>query len=229
MLPANFQYMLKTSTLKFLKSLTRSNNKAWFEEHRSDFETAKNDFEALIETVLKKYASKDEDIATLKPKECLFRINRDVRFAKDKSPYKNNMGASISRGGKKSIFAGYYIHFQPGESFVGGGIWMPEAAETKKIRQEIDYCLDEFKSIVDSKKFKTIYGDLVKTEEYALVNVPKGYEKENPAAEYLKLKSWIATRRLTDEELNSGELVKIITDAFDALRPLIKFINRAIE
>lgn len=221
--------MLQLTTLKFLKDLAKHNDKPWFEAHRQAYEAARNDFESLIETILKNYAPKDEDLVTLKVKECLFRINRDVRFAKDKSPYKNNMGASINRGGKKSIFAGYYFHCQPGESFVGGGLWMPQAAETKKIRQEIDYCLEEFKTIVGSKKFKSVYGELEKTEAYSLVNIPKGYEKDNPAAEYIKLKSWIATRNLTDVELTSKGLVKIVIDAFDALRPLVKFINRAIE
>jgi uncharacterized protein (TIGR02453 family) len=221
--------MLQNTTIKFLKDLAKNNNKPWFEDHRSVFESAKKDFENFIENILKSYAPKDEDLATLQVKECLFRINRDVRFAKDKSPYKNNMGASINRGGKKSIFAGYYIHCQPGKSFVGGGLWMPMPPETKKIRQEIDYCLDEFKGIVTSKKFKSIYGELDKSEAFALVNIPKGYEKDNLAAEYLKLKSWIATRPLTDEELISKDLSKKVMHAFDTLQPLVKFINRAIE
>jgi len=221
--------MLQTATVKFLKDLTKNNNRDWFEENRNSFEAAKKDFESFIEIVLKKYSPRDEDITTLKAKECLFRINRDVRFAKDKSPYKNNMGASISRGGKKSLFAGYYFHCQPGKSFAGGGVWMPEAQETKKIRQEVDYCLGEFKSILGSKKFKSVYGELERSEEYALVNIPKGYEKDNPAAEYLKLKSWIAMRPLTDVELTSKALEKIVLEAFDTLRPLVKFLNRAIE
>jgi uncharacterized protein (TIGR02453 family) len=221
--------MLQNTTIKFLKDLAMNNNKPWFEDHRSVFESAKKDFENFIENILKSYAPKDEDLATLQVKECLFRINRDVRFAKDKSPYKNNMGASINRGGKKSIFAGYYIHCQPGKSFVGGGLWMPMPPETKKIRQEIDYCLDEFKGIVTSKKFKSIYRELDKSEAFALVNIPKGYEKENPASEYLKLKSWIATRPLTDAELTSKDLSKKVIDAFNTLQPLVKFINRAIE
>jgi len=221
--------MLQTATVKFLKDLTKNNNRDWFEENRNSFEAAKKDFESFIEIVLKKYSPRDDDITTLKAKECLFRINRDVRFAKDKSPYKNNMGASISRGGKKSLFAGYYFHCQPGKSFAGGGVWMPEAQETKKIRQEVDYCLGEFKSILGSKKFKSVYGELERSEEYALVNIPKGYEKDNPAAEYLKLKSWIAMRPLTDAELTSKALEKIVLEAFDTLRPLVKFLNRAIE
>ncbi|MEO5995754.1 MAG: DUF2461 domain-containing protein [Chitinophagaceae bacterium] len=221
--------MLQISTIKFLKDLTKNNNKSWFEEHRSSYESARKDFERFVETILKDYSSKDEDLLSLTTKQCVFRINRDVRFAKDKSPYKNNMGASINRGGKKSIFAGYYFHCQPGESFVGGGLWMPMAPEVKKIRQEIDYCFDEFKGIVESRKFKSVYSALDAREEYSLVNIPKGYEKDNPAADYLKLKSWIAMRPLTDVDLTSKGLGKKVIDSFETLKPLVKFVNRAIE
>ncbi len=221
--------MLQAATIKFLKDLTKNNNKSWFEAHRAAFEAAKKDFEDFIASILQGYAEKDDEIATLKAKECTFRINRDVRFSKNKSPYKNNMGASINRGGKKSIFAGYYFHCQPGESFVGGGLWMPAPAEIKNIRQEIDYCFDEFKGIVHSKKFKSVYGDLDNSAEFTLVNIPKGYEKDNPAEAYLKLKSWIAIRPVTDEELSSKALYKKVIESFETLKPLVKFVNRAIE
>lgn len=221
--------MLQSTTLKFLKDLKKNNNKPWFEEHRSEFNAARADFENFIQTILHEHAKNDEDLHTLKIKECLFRINRDVRFAKDKSPYKTNMGAYINRGGKKSIYAGYYFHCEPGQSFAGGGIWMPMAPEVKKIRQEIDYCLKEFKAIVESKKFKSVYGELNKSEEFILVNIPKGYEKDNPAAEYLRLKSWIGMRPLSDADLTSKDLEKKVLETFQTLQPLVKFINRAIE
>jgi len=221
--------MLQTSTLHFLKELTKNNNKPWFEEHRTDYEAAKNDFSNFVETLLKEHAKNDEDISSLSAKECMFRINRDVRFSKDKSPYKTNMGASLNRGGKKSIFAGYYFHLEPGQSFAGGGIWMPMAEEMKKVRQEIDYCFEEFKMIVLSDKFTSVYGDLARGEEYSLVNLPKGYEKGNPGTDYLKLKSWVAIRKITDAELGSKDLTKKVMDAFKTLQPLVKFINRALS
>ena len=146
--------MLQTSTLKFLKDLSRNNNKPWFDANRSKYETAREDFAGLIQQVLEKLAKKDKTIADLKVKDCLFRINRDVRFSKDKSPYKNNFGAYINRGGKKSIYGGYYFHCQPGHAFIGGGLWSPMPAELKKVRQEIDYCYKEFKGLLAAKKFK---------------------------------------------------------------------------
>jgi len=126
--------MLQPASIKFLKELKKHNHKEWFEANRKQYDAAKNDFAELVQSVIEKFGKKDESIATLKAKDCMFRINRDVRFSKDKSPYKTNMGASIVKGGKKSPLAGYYFHFEPGNSFVGGGSWMPEPEGLKKIR-----------------------------------------------------------------------------------------------
>jgi uncharacterized protein (TIGR02453 family) len=220
--------MLQTATLKFLKDLNKNNNKPWFDAHRPVYEAAKTDFAGFVQALIDKHGKKDPSIKSLKAKECVFRINRDVRFSKDKSPYKNNMGASINQGGKKSVFAGYYFHCQPGDSFVGGGLWMPMPAELKKIRQEIDYCYDEFKKIITAKKFMAVYGGLNLGTDISLVKVPQGFEKDNPAADYLKLKSFIAMRKVTEKELGSGELLKIASESFEALQPFINFLNKAL-
>ncbi len=220
--------MLQAATIKFLKELKKNNNKPWFDANRSKYEDAKNDFAAFIQTIINKHSKKDGSIKELKAKDCMFRINRDIRFAKDKSPYKTNFGASINRGGKKSLFAGYYFHLEPGESFAGGGIWMPMPPELKKVRQEIDYNLDEFTKIINSKKFKSVYGELYKGEDASLSKVPQGFEKDNPAADYLKLKSFLAMKTLKETELTSKDLEKIVSEAFEALQPLLVFINKAI-
>ena len=221
--------MLQSSTLKFLKELQKNNNKPWFEAHRKQYEEAKNDFAAFIQTIINKHGKKDEDIAHLKAKDTTFRINRDVRFSKNKAPYKDNMGTYMARGGKKSAFGGYYFHCQPGRNFAGGGLWMPMPAELSKVRQEIDYNFDEFKKIIGSKKFKALYGDLSRDSEYVLTRVPKGYEANNPAAEYLKMKSFVAMVPLKDSDLISKDLTKKILTAFETLQPLLRFINRSIE
>lgn len=222
--------MLQQSTLKFLKSLSKNNNKFWFDAHRNQYLEAKKDFENFVSFLIKKTAQFDSDVKDLQAKDCVFRINRDIRFSKDKTPYKINMGASINRGGKKSIYAGYYFHAEPGgKSFAGGGLWMPMAPELKKIRQEIDYNLDEFKSIIANKSFIAEYKQLESSPDVKLNNLPRGYDKENPAGEYLKFKSLIATKPLTDEELTNNKLAEKIIKAFKALTPLIKFINKAIE
>jgi len=220
--------MLQTATLKFLKGLQKNNNKPWFEKNRPAYEEAKADFAQFIQTVIDKHGKKDDSIKDLKAKDCMFRINRDVRFSKDKSPYKNNFGASINRGGKKSVYAGYYFHCQPGEAFVGGGLWIPMPPDLKKVRQEVDYCFDEFEKIIGSKKFISVYGDLIKDAETSLVKVPQGFEKDNPAAEYLKLKSFIAMKKLDDATLTSKDLVQTTLGAFETLHPLLMFLNRAL-
>jgi TIGR02453 family protein len=220
--------MLEVATLKFLKDLKKNNNKPWFDAHRHQYEAAKKDFETFIQTVIDKHALKDPTLKDQEAKKCMFRINRDIRFSKDKSPYKTNFGASINRGGRKSIYAGYYFHAEPGASFVGGGLWMPMPPEMKKVRQEIDYCFDEFQQIIRSKKFLRVYGDLYRGEEISLTRVPQGFEADNPAAEFLKLKSWIAMRKLKDAEVTGKSLVKITVNAFETLQPMIELLNRAL-
>ena len=138
------------------------------------------------------------------------------------------MGAYFNRGGKKSIFGGYYFHCEPGQSFVGGGLWMPMPAELNKVRQEIDYNFDKFKKIISSKKFRSVYKGLSRDPEYMLTRLPKGYEPTNPAAEYLKMKSFVSMTSLKDAELTAKDLVKKTTDAFAALQPLLHFINESL-
>jgi len=221
--------MLQSATVKFLKDLKKNNNREWFEANRKRYETAKKDFENLVQQVIEIHSKKDDELASLKVKDCMFRINRDIRFSKDKSPYKTNFGASINKGGRKSIFAGYYFHCEPGQSFVGGGLWMPMPEDLKKVRQEIDYCFDEFSKIISNKRFKTVYGGLYKGEDMSLSRPPKGYEDTNPAIEFIKLKSFIAMQQLNEQDLTNEMLAKKITDAFATLQPMIKFINRALE
>src|SRR6266487_4919819 len=222
--------MISETTTRFLKRLAKNNNKIWFDVHRSEYLTAKSDFEKFVSLVIERLPGIDTDIKDLEVKDCTFRLNRDIRFSKDKTPYKTNMGASFNRGGKKSIFAGYYFHLEPGgKSFAGGGLWMPMAPELKKIRQEIDYSFKEFKNILADKKFKAQYKMLESTPDIKLTNLPRGYEKENEAAEFLKLKSFLAIKSIPDMALSKSTLVPEILKSFEALMPLIKFLNKALE
>lgn len=193
--------------------------------NRSSYLAAKEDFEQLVQTVIDKFGKTDADIASLQVKDCVFRLNRDVRFSKDKSPYKTNFGASFARGGKKVMNAGYYFQLQPGNSFIGGGLWMPMPPELKKIRQEIDYNYTDFKKIVSSKKFTTQYDGLERSADMVLSRPPKGYDDANPAIEFIKLKSFVATRPVAESILTGKDLVKEIITAFQALQPLVAFLN----
>jgi len=221
--------MIQSSTLKFLKGLKKNNNKAWFDGHRKEYEAAKSDFEKFIHSVLDGHSKKDPDLKELMAKKCMFRINRDVRFSKDKSPYKTNFGASMDKGGKKSGYAGYYFHLQPGSSFLGGGLWMPQPDALKKVRQEIDYCFDELKKIISNKKFRSVYKEIYTGEGVQLSKVPQGFGKDNPAAEYLKFKSWLVLADISDADLTSKNLLKKTLEAFDALHPFVKFLNRPLS
>jgi uncharacterized protein (TIGR02453 family) len=221
--------MLQPATLSFLKDLKKNNNKEWFEKNRNKYEDAKADFENFVGAVLVRMRITDSSIADLKPKDCTFRINRDVRFSKNKAPYKSNMAMYISKGGKKTNNAGYYLHCEPGSGFLAGGVWMPMAPELKNIRQEIDYGWDEFKSILSAKKFKQAFGDLEKTAETSLVRPPKGYDENNPAIEYLKLKSFIVSSKFSDAEFTSKDLVKKVITHVDILRSFVDFLNRALD
>ena len=222
--------MITASTLSFLKSLKKNNNKPWFDANKSKYLEVRNNFEEFVALLLQKMTLFDEDLKELKYKNCLFRINRDVRFSKDKTPYKINFSASFNKGGKKSIYAGYYLHLQPGgNSFIGGGLWRPEPEQLKKVRQEIDYCFPEFKKIIEVPAFKKNYGGLEKDQNQMLINIPKGYEKENPAADFLRMKSFVATKNIADVDLTNPKFMNQIVDSYKTLKPLLNFINRSFE
>jgi uncharacterized protein (TIGR02453 family) len=221
--------MLEPQTLKFLAQLKKNNNKPWFDAHRAQYEAGRIDFSNFIQLVIDALQKSDTTITGLTSRDCIFRINRDIRFSKDKTPYKTHFGASIKRGGRKSPFAGYYFHCGPGESFVGGGLWQPEVPLLKAVRQEIDYNWEEFQSIINDKAFKRTFGDLYKGSDVSLSVMPKGYAKDHEAIGYLKLKSFIAETKIADEELTKGSLHKKTVAAFEVLQPLLSFINRTIE
>jgi uncharacterized protein (TIGR02453 family) len=221
--------MIKQSTLQFLKDLKKNNKKVWFDANRNRFDDARKNFEEFTSEVIARLGKIDETIAHLEARECTFRQHRDVRFSKDKSPYKVNMGLYLSKGGRKGKQAGYYLHLEPGGSFTGGGLWIPMAPELKRVRQELDYNWEEFRSIISSKKFKSVYGDLESGSDVKLSRPPKGYEPSNKAIEYLKLKTLIASVKLQDSELTSKDLPKKVVSYFQTLKPMIDFLNRAVE
>ena len=219
--------MLEKSTLTFLAALKTNNNKPWFDANRKQYEAAKKNFETLTTQVIQAVSVFDSSIANLTAKQCTFRINRDVRFSKDKSPYKTNMAMHLSNGGKNIMRAGYYFHAEPGGAFLAGGVWMPAAPELKKIRQEIDYNFPEFKKIISAKKFVETYSELEQTD--VLTRPPKGYEIDNPAIDFLKLKSFTCSTKISNEMLLEKDLVKSIAAHFKIMQPLIQFLNRALD
>lgn len=220
--------MLQQATLKFLHDLGKNNNKNWFEDHRGQYETAKTDFTGLVTDVIKGIVTFDQAIAGQEAKNCLFRINRDVRFSKNKSPYKNNMSAYFNKAGKKGLGAGYYLHIQPGKSMIAGGIWMPEPAVLGKIRQEIDYNLKEWEKMLHGGNFKKNFPSGLEAGE-RLIRPPKGYDIDNPAIEYLKMKNFVVTKPFSDKEILSSGFKKEVVGSLKAMKPMIDFLNRSID
>ncbi|MEO5985363.1 MAG: DUF2461 domain-containing protein [Ferruginibacter sp.] len=220
--------MLEKNNIKFFTALKDNNNKAWFEINRTWYEETRLQFEKLVDGLIKGISSFDNDTSTLLVKSCTFRQYRDVRFSKDKRPYKTNMGAYFNKGGKKKNTAGYYFHFEPGKSMIAGGLWMPESFQLAKVRQEIDYNFPEWKSIITQRNFvKHFISGLSK--EDSLKRAPKGYDEANPAIEQLKLKSFIAKQMLSNNELLAPDLVKKTITSYRSLKPFIDFLNRASD
>lgn len=220
--------MLQKTTLFFLKELKNNNNKPWFEKNRTRFELAKNDLKDLVQSLITGIGIFDPAITALKAKETTFRQNRDIRFSKDKRPYKNNMGAYINPGGKKINTPGYYLHIEPGKSMVAGGLYQPESMMLTKIRQEIDYTLDEWNNLLSEKNFKRFFPEGL-SKENILKRPPKGYEIDNPAIEYLKLKSFTVSKHLSDEDICSPALKHHLLQVYKSMKPMLKFLQRAIE
>lgn len=214
------------NVLNFLSDLKENNNREWFGENKSRFLDAKADFENLVADLIKEISKFDSTISTLTPKDCIFRIYRDVRFSKDKSPYKMNFGAAFNKGGKKYPSAAYYIHLEPDNSFVGGGMWMPRGDVLKAVRSEIFYNPQEFKKIINASSFKKIYNELMGDK---LKRPPQGFQSDFPDIELLKYKSYVVGHNVSDKDVLSTEFIGTIPGYFKVLNPFIEFLNRSLD
>jgi len=219
--------MLQEATLQFLRDLSENNHKEWFHDNKKAYQAAKNDFYELVAKTIENISQFDQNIVGLVPKKCVFRINRDIRFSKNKSPYKTNFGAAMARGGRKSPYGGYYLHLEPtAESFLAGGMYRPESKHLKMIRQEIDYNTSSFLEIVESENFKKhfgeITGDRVKTS-------PKGYSRDHEHIYYIRLKSFLAYKPYESGKILEKSFSKFAQETFENIKPLNNFLNVAIS
>ncbi|MEO0310966.1 MAG: hypothetical protein RIQ89_623 [Bacteroidota bacterium] len=219
--------MIAASTLDFLKQLKKHNNRDWFEKHRQRYLDAKENHESFIENLLPKLVKVQPDYHSLGIKDVTFRIYRDVRFSKNKDPYKTNFGAGFNKGGKKMIQAGYYLHLEPGASFVASGIWMPPAEELRKIRQEIAFNSKEFEKILLQKDFKKWYGQL--DQSFSLKSAPRGYEKDHPYIHFIKMNSYIVSHSFSDQVVLKPSFEKEVLDAVKIGKAFVGFINRSFD
>ncbi len=215
--------MLKQSTLDFLKKLKLNNNKDWFEKNRKAYDVARADQLAFISEILKGMSKWEDRVKGIEPKKCTMRINRDIRFSKDKSPYKSSLSFFIRPSGANG---GYYFHLEPGATFIGGGLYGLEPVQIKAVRQEIDYNLDEFEKILNNKNFKKHFPVL---KGDALQNAPKDYPKDHPGIEYLKHKDFIISEKLEDKELVAADLIKKAGEIYKTMQPFMLFMDRALE
>ncbi|MHA4893417.1 DUF2461 domain-containing protein [Pedobacter sp. PWIIR3] len=218
--------MIQKETLYFIRDVAENNDRNWFAANKDRYEVAKEDIIGLIEKLIPKLAAVDPEFSIDTPaRKCLMRIYRDVRFSKNKDPYKNNYGISFNVKAKGVPSPDYYLHIQPGKSFFGAGFWMPEAAVLKQIREEIDYNSSEFTAILESDSFSRLF-EL--SREDTLKNAPKGYEIDHPQINLLKLKSFIAICPITDAELQSPLIVDKLKSAFESIYPFILFLRNAV-
>jgi uncharacterized protein (TIGR02453 family) len=210
--------------LTFLKQVKKNNNRVWFEAHRPAYELAKARFEVLVQALIDGLRP-IEDLGDLQAKDCIMRIFRDIRFAKDKSPYRTNMGASIARGGKRHTRLPYYLHLEPGGSFIAGGLYMPEKPQLDRLRGMLAQDAGPLKAITGNRTFKRLFGDL---RGEKLKVMPRGYPADHPEIELLKLKQFMAIHDFTDEEVLAPRFPTQALKVMAAMKPLLDYLNFAV-
>ena len=215
------------TTLHFLKKLKINNNREWFDSNKTEYLASKEIFEEFVSELIKGINKFDKKVSLdLKPKDCTFRIYKDVRFSKDKTPYKNNMSASINPGGKKSNIPGYYFHLEPDGCFLAGGVYMPMPDVLKAIRQEIDYNPLPLINVLKSASFKKEFNGL--DEEDKLKNPPKGFNKDHAHSEIIKNRHFIVSQKFENKVILKKEgLIKTL-DSFKAMYPFLDYLRKAI-
>ena len=215
------------TTLHFLKKLKINNNREWFDSNKTEYLASKEIFEEFVSELIKGINKFDKKVSLdLKPKDCTFRIYKDVRFSKDKTPYKNNMSASINPGGKKSNIPGYYFHLEPDACFLAGGVYMPMPDDLKAIRQEIDYNPLPLINVLKSASFKKEFNGL--DEEDKLKNPPKGFNKDHAHSEILKNRHFIVSQKFENKVILKKEGLSKTLDSFKAMYPFLDYLRKAI-
>ncbi|MBK9290067.1 MAG: DUF2461 domain-containing protein [Bacteroidetes bacterium] len=212
--------------IPFLSELAANNNKAWFDAHRPWYQEARAEMTGIVAGLIHGLAAIDPSIGSPDPKKCQFRINRDIRFSPNKDPYKTNMGAYFAPGGKNLPAAGYYLHLEPGASFVGGGLYHPEKEQLQKVRQEIYFNAQDFLQIVNDEKFRAAFGQLM---DERLKRPPMGFPADFPHIELLKYTSYAVGRPIDADNLKPGEIIQQSLETFSILAPLVRFLNQALS
>ncbi|MCX6137586.1 MAG: DUF2461 domain-containing protein [Ignavibacteriales bacterium] len=214
--------------LQFLRRLKKNNNREWFGAHKDEFEDlVKAPMEALVTSLQPGFDTFAPDF-DLNPKKAIFRIYRDVRFSKDKSPYKTHIAAHFVVAGRPKGLegSGYYLHIEPGEVFLGGGIYIPDGDQLKKIRRALAARPKEFLEVLRNKMFRKAFGEL---QGEKLQRVPAGYTPDNPMVEYLKLKQFFVGSQFKDSVCQDEDFLQLCLRTFATASPLIEFLNDALR
>jgi len=210
---------LLPATLKFLKDLEKNNNRDWFQSHKVQYENALENAKAVLDDVVKGLNKKD-----VIEEGKMFRIYRDIRFSKDKTPYKDHFGIHFVRAGKERR-GGYYLHIQPGGTFVGGGFWEPNPPDLKRIRKEIAYDDKPLRKIIASKAFVSTFGKLEGDE---LKTAPPGYDRNSPAIDLIRKKQFLVSKKFTDKQVADPGFVKEVVKTFEAMRPFFDYMSEVL-
>ncbi len=212
--------------VQFLKELSENNNREWFNDNRVRYHENKDKILFLIEILINEIKVFDPEIAGVNPKDCMYRIFRDVRFSKDKRPYKTNFGAFIAKGGRKSILPGYFFHIETDESFFGGGVYMPQPGELKAIRNYIAENGAEFMEIMNEPEFKKIYPEMY---DHQLKTAPRGFPKDHEFISLLKYKSFVFAKRTDNIIIRENRIVEDMVQAYRQLHHANVFLHEALE
>lgn len=212
--------------LNFLSELKENNNREWFEQNKEWYQASRKKVVFLTELLIHELSKFDDEIGVQDPNNCVFRIYRDVRFSADKTPYKTHIGTYIAKGGRKSVYAGYYLHIEPGNSFIGGGSWSPQADALKAIRTEIFDHADEFKKMINAASFRKIYREFYDDQ---LKTAPKGFPKDFPDIDLLKYKSFAFDSPISDSVVSGDGFVEKIITSMKELYPVNRFLNGALD
>lgn len=214
---------INKSNLEFLLNLKANNNRDWFIDHKNEYQQAHNNIISFADEVVKLMKNHD-NIENKDGKSTLFRIYKDTRFSKDKTPYKTHWGSHLKRA-TKALRGGYYFHVEPGNSFVGGGFWDPNPQDLQRIREEIAADASELRSIINSKIFKDTFGTL---QGEQLKTAPKGFPKDHPDIDLLRYKQFLISKKFTDKEVVSADFAKKVVETFVAFRPFFDYMSMVL-
>ncbi len=207
---------ISNATFDFLKDLGANNNKDWFEANKNEFKDHQNKVKTFFESV-KEHLDQHDDIEKMK----MFRIYRDVRFSKDKTPYKTHFAASFSRLGAH-LRGGYYIHLTPGGSFLATGFWQPNKEDLFRIRKELEMDASEFRAVIGSSELQSVWGTL---KGEGVKTAPKGFDKEHPDIDLIRKKQFIFVRNFSDKEVFSSSFLSLVDESFKAIRPYFDLMS----